>query len=438
MKKQFPWFEVILIVVFMSIQFYAAFSDGYNFPNTWFSRDDAYYYFKVAQNISEGRGSTFDGIHPTNGYHPLWVLICVPIFALARFDLILPLRVMLVVMSGFALITAILLYRLIKETLSIQVAMLAAIYWVFDFYVQIVFYRQGLESGIALFFIVLMLYKLSRLEKNWRRANLGSRQIAALGIVAALATFSRLDLAFFFAIIGVWIVFRDSPIHYLLPLDILAILVSTLGAFIWRLGFPGYYNAVPAAITTIIASMVVSVPVFYFFGLYQRASSWNSAKILQRTVLASLVSNGLTSALLLIIDILHVLQISPVILVANTIINLLAILLIRFAAYGLGNKSQLTDFISPIQYLKNKWLIWLKEGSAYYGVLGGALSIYMIWNKAVFGTFTPVSGQIKRWWASSAINIYGGQATYPTIFIGLEPQAESDAWQPLTTYLDQW
>src|SRR5215475_3514123 len=103
MKKQLPWFEIILIVVFMSIQIYAALSDGYNFPNTWFSRDDAYYYFKVAQNISEGHGSTFDGIHPTNGYHPLWMLICIPIFALARFDLILPLRVLLLVMSALTL-----------------------------------------------------------------------------------------------------------------------------------------------------------------------------------------------------------------------------------------------------------------------------------------------------------------------------------------------
>ena len=80
---------------------YAAFSDAYNFANTWFSRDDAFYYFKVAQNITEGLGSTFDGINLTNGYHPLWMVICIPIFALARFDLILPLRVLLMVMAGF-------------------------------------------------------------------------------------------------------------------------------------------------------------------------------------------------------------------------------------------------------------------------------------------------------------------------------------------------
>ena len=91
-----PWFETILIIVVMSMSLYAAFSDAQNLSLRWFTRDDAYYYFKVAQNISEGHGSTFDGINKTNGYHPLWMVICIPIFALARFDLILPLRILLV------------------------------------------------------------------------------------------------------------------------------------------------------------------------------------------------------------------------------------------------------------------------------------------------------------------------------------------------------
>ena len=81
MRKQFSWFETALIIVILSAYIYAACSDAFNLPNRWFIRDDAYYYYKVAQNISEGHGSTFDGINPTNGYHPLWMLICIPIFA---------------------------------------------------------------------------------------------------------------------------------------------------------------------------------------------------------------------------------------------------------------------------------------------------------------------------------------------------------------------
>src|SRR5512142_1946087 len=112
MRKRIPWFEILLTVAFLSATLYAAFSDAYNLPNRWFIRDDAYYYFKVAQNITEGRGSTFDGIHPTNGYHPLWMLICIPIFALARFDLILPLRLLAIVTGLLQIATALLLYHL--------------------------------------------------------------------------------------------------------------------------------------------------------------------------------------------------------------------------------------------------------------------------------------------------------------------------------------
>jgi hypothetical protein len=34
--------------------------------------DDAYFYVKIAWNLGGGRGSTFDGLHVTDGYHLLW------------------------------------------------------------------------------------------------------------------------------------------------------------------------------------------------------------------------------------------------------------------------------------------------------------------------------------------------------------------------------
>ena len=44
--------------------------------------DDALYYFAIARNLAHGYGMSFDGIHPTNGMHPLWLLLITPIFAL--------------------------------------------------------------------------------------------------------------------------------------------------------------------------------------------------------------------------------------------------------------------------------------------------------------------------------------------------------------------
>src|SRR6185369_12146057 len=41
--------------------------------------DDAYYYLGVARHLAAGAGSTFDGLHATNGYHPLWCWALVPL-----------------------------------------------------------------------------------------------------------------------------------------------------------------------------------------------------------------------------------------------------------------------------------------------------------------------------------------------------------------------
>ena len=75
--------------------------------------DDAFYYFGIARNVAHGHGSTFDGIDPTNGYHPLWMLVAVPLFA-AGADGTSAVRALLVVqvlcygaaLAGLALIAA--------------------------------------------------------------------------------------------------------------------------------------------------------------------------------------------------------------------------------------------------------------------------------------------------------------------------------------------
>src|SRR6266850_4031428 len=43
----------------------------HNFPT-----DDSLFYLQVARNVAAGRGSTFNGVTQTNGYHPLWLGVC--------------------------------------------------------------------------------------------------------------------------------------------------------------------------------------------------------------------------------------------------------------------------------------------------------------------------------------------------------------------------
>ena len=84
------------------------------------------------------------------------------------------------------------------------------------------------------------------------------------------------------------------------------------------------------------------------------------------------------------------------------------------------------------------WKIWLNEGMVYYGVVFGALGIYMVANKLAFGTFSPVSGQIKRWWGSLSGNVYGGSVKNTLSFYGIDYLGEANAWYPVSSILGHW
>lgn len=432
------WFEILLAIVVMTISAYASFSDAQNLSNRWFTRDDAYYYFKVAQNISEGRGSTFDGINRTNGYHPLWLWINIPIFALARFDLILPLRILLLVMGGLTAATAILLYRLIGKVLTPAIGAIAAIYWAFSKEVLFQVYQQGLETGIAAFFIVLFAYRLYQFEKSWRTQPVTLRQLTVLGVIAVLVIFSRLDLVFLAGMAGIWIVFRRHALRYLLPLDIVFIVVSALLALIYRITFREYFKFTNVAMTMIAISLVVKIPAAYFFGLYQRRIISNLGSLVKRLIIFALATSIAAGGAMFLVTPLAKFHGFPRLVIAYDLIA--TILLFGISRLGvLGLKTEKPgDEPTPLGQLAANWKTWLTEGVAYFGVVGGALGIYMLWNKIAFGTSFPVSGQIKRWWGSLDGNVYGGSAQNVFTFFGIDYRGEGNAWHPASTLFGRW
>jgi hypothetical protein len=439
MRKGFPWFEVLLGIVFLSATVYAAFSDAYNLPNRWFIRDDAYYYFKVAQNISEGHGSTFDGIHLTNGYHPLWLLICIPIFALARYDLILPLRILAIVTGVLQFGTAVLLHRLLRKAISPAAGMLAAAYWLFNSYILLFLYKTGVESGVALLLLVGLLYMLYKFDTAWSLSDRPLSKIALLSLVALLTTFGRLDLAFAVIVIGIWIVFRGSALRYLLPLDALAIIVAGVSAFLARLGFTAYYDAVASVEIMLVVAVLVTIPILFLLGLHSSPSTLSPLSTLGRLTLASIGSSLVSSVILLAGSALGLLPpYSRFILLLYAALSLGFLLVIRVGVFALRQSTERSPSLSPIDLLRSSWKRWLYEGALYYGILGAGMALYMIWNRLAFGTFTPVSGQIKHWWGTFVHSIYGTNATSWLTFFALNPFSDFNAWAPPTTAFSNW
>ncbi len=87
--------------------------------------DDGYYYLQIAWHISEGHGTTFDGINFTNGYYPLWLLLLVPLFWTGmgkEFSL----YAVTILQTGLFIFSGWLLYLVLRRMAGIRLAVLGA------------------------------------------------------------------------------------------------------------------------------------------------------------------------------------------------------------------------------------------------------------------------------------------------------------------------
>ena len=436
MKKN-NLFEILIIIAIMAGAFYAAFSDSHNFPNRWFTRDDAYYYFKVAQNISEGYGSTFDGVNLANGYHPLWMLVNIPIFALARFDLVLPLRILLILMGALQAATGVLLSRLISRSLSEIAGMVVASFWAFSPYIHATVTQFGLETGITAFSLVLFLYVAEKYERKWRSKDLTRKEIAKLAFLGVMVVFSRLDTIFLITLFGFYLVFRALPLRYFLLADILGIVFFTFVTFIFRIGMKEYYTYGETALQMALLSLLVALPLFYFLGLYQHPRNESILELAKRVLFSSALAVAIPGFLMLISQRIGLVGSFPrTVLLFNFVALFFWLSITRlFVRYFSPERDRNTA--SPVELFREKWQTWLGEGVTYYSIVGGALAAYMLFSKVMFGTPSPVSGQVKRWWGDLGGNVYGGAAKRKYTFFGLDTQAETDfnAWGLISKFV---
>ncbi len=178
-------------------------------PNTildWYSSDDGFLYFQVARNLAGGHGFTFDGINPTNGFHPLWLFLITPIFALAQIDLLVPLRLLIVLSALISAGSAILLYRILKQFTSHWVAGFIGVLWIVLPRIHDLTLHTGVEAGVNAFTLLLFWHQLIsfKLSSNARVF----KNLLVLGLLGALAIFARLDNAFLVALGGLWLWLR--------------------------------------------------------------------------------------------------------------------------------------------------------------------------------------------------------------------------------------
>ena len=155
-----------------------------------FPADDGFFYPQIAYNIAHGKGSYFNDLYLTNGYHPLWMIVCVVADSLNPFSKQNVVYILWAIQLAFVLLSFKKLeiffnYNLAGKTIGF-------------FFITILFFSLGtfylIEAHLNLFCFCLLLWFLAKQKSNdW-----------LFGLLFSLVFLSRLDNVFLLGFLGLF------------------------------------------------------------------------------------------------------------------------------------------------------------------------------------------------------------------------------------------
>ncbi len=431
-KRALIFAQIAILLLGISGSLYTAMTPANSMMN-WYSIDDAFFYYQVARNVIEGHGFTFDQVNLTNGYHPLWMLVCLAVFWLARFHLLLPLRVLILVSGLLNGLTGVILFRLLRRYLHPHAAILGALVWALLPMIYNNYTTKGLESGLSALFIALLLLKGVPLLETDSAPKM--RDYILLGIFSALAILSRLDNIFVVGLIGTFVVFRIKRIKRLIIYDLVIILIMSVLAWIIRFGTNptthNNYSIYPLMLT----SMSIITIVLFFSGFY---SVWNKDKnreFLLRLILVCIISPVLVYGALMLLRIIGFeLLISRSLTLIAVGLSMAGIAVIRIFYKGQGRSGSPSPWRAFVKWIEKDVPFIFRNGVVYSLPISLLVGGYMLMNRSVFGTLSPISGQVKNWWGTLANTIYKKNDTLVSL-LGLTPGSGNSPWSLITTII---
>jgi 4-amino-4-deoxy-L-arabinose transferase-like glycosyltransferase len=192
--------------------------------------DDSFYYLEIARNLAGGRGLSFDGATPTNGFQPLWLLLLVPLVWLSGSDPVAPIHASALLLTAFATGSSALVFASTRRLAGPRAALLALALFAASPY--FVFKSvNGLDTGLAIFFALALLHAYVCWLRDER--DLPPRRALAFGALAGLALLARIDLALLLAALGLdWLaaMARRGALRRELPR---ALLAGALALAVW-------------------------------------------------------------------------------------------------------------------------------------------------------------------------------------------------------------
>ena len=160
--------------------------------------DDAYYYFEISRNAALGEGFTFDGVNPTNGFHPLWGWLLVPVFLAFPTSAWTPIHIALTISGMCVVASAVCVFLLFERHGRTEAGLASAVLWLFNPFTWVLSGR-GLEGPLNVLCIMIAVLVLDSIRL---RGTYHSRDAVALGGAFGLSLLARTDNVLLVAAFG--------------------------------------------------------------------------------------------------------------------------------------------------------------------------------------------------------------------------------------------
>jgi hypothetical protein len=172
--------------------------------------DDAFYYFQIAHNAALGRGFTFDGLAPTNGFHPLWAWICAALWRIGGGSAWPPVHAALILLVAATAATGLVIARIGREVAGERAGATMAALWLLSPYALLIPLR-GCEGALSALALALATWSAVALDRAAvARAGEGAlvRRAALVGLAVGVAGLARTENVLYGAAALVFVAWR--------------------------------------------------------------------------------------------------------------------------------------------------------------------------------------------------------------------------------------
>jgi hypothetical protein len=160
-----------------------------------YHQDDAFFYHEIARNAVQGNVFVISEGIQTNGFHPLYAILLTGIHSLSMYlnlGLYAPIYLTVLINSIISIVTAIILYYILRELHSSYAGVIAGSLWLSSSYVLSI-YLEGMEISLQILFLSLLVYYICT---NIGEVAPSVKQSVIIGILIGAVFLSRMDGAF--------------------------------------------------------------------------------------------------------------------------------------------------------------------------------------------------------------------------------------------------